>query len=477
MAILAQKNKAADIRKELLAEVLKCVFEDRLRDLDSLPQRLYPRDKVSYRCCIHKDRYIIRGRIIAILGHSFEDEDETRLLHDYATEAMAREKVGEPVLTVIDEACSSCVQVNYYVTDACRGCVARPCTVNCPQKAISLVQHKSHIDASKCVSCGICQKVCPYNAIIYVPVPCEEGCPVGAIRKGESGKETIDYGKCIYCGMCTRACPFSAIVEKTQVVDVAKHLKGGQEVVAMVAPSIVGQYPGGLKQIIAALRKLGFTKVVEVAYGADISAKKEAEEFTERMKRGDAMMGTSCCPAYLEAVKKHATDFGKYVSHAKTPMSYTADYAAEKYPGAVKVFIGPCITKKFEGIHDPNVDYALTYEELEAFFKAKNIKTDSCGEADFDNMPATKYGRGFAVSGGVGAALEHNLTGVEVKKVVIDGLDKAGVQTLRDFGKGTAPGNLIEVMCCRGGCVNGPGVVADPRIAAAKLKKLIEEMG
>jgi [FeFe] hydrogenase (group B1/B3) len=468
------KNKATDIRKELLTEVLKCIFQDRLRDLDSLPQKLYPRDQVSYRCCIHRDRYIIRGRIIAILGHSFEDEDETKLLHDYATEALAREKVSEPVLTVIDEACSSCVKENYFVTDACRGCVARPCTVNCPQKAISVVAHKSHIDASKCVGCGMCKSVCPYNAIIYIPVPCEEGCPVGAIQKGKNGKESIDYGNCIYCGMCTRACPFSAIVEKTQVVDVAKRLMGGEEVVALVAPSIVGQFQGELRQLIAALRKLGFTKVVEVAYGADITARKEAEEFADRMGRGDAMMGTSCCPAYLEAVKKHATGFGKYVSHAKTPMSYTAGYAAEKYPGAAIVFIGPCITKKFEGIHDPNVDFVITYEELEAFFKAKSIKTDSCGEAEFDNTPATKFGRGFAVSGGVGAALEHNTGGLEVKKVVIDGLDKAGIQTLCEFGKGAAPGNLIEVMCCKGGCVNGPGVVADPRVAAAKLRKLTE---
>ncbi len=476
MARLVLKNRATDIRKELLEEVLKCYFEDRLSDLDALPLKLNPRDKTPFRCCIHKDRYITRGRIIAILGHSFEDEDETKTLHQYALEALQRDRATEPILTVIDEACSSCVTLDYYVTDACRGCLARPCTVNCPKKAIMVINNKSHIDPSKCINCGVCQRVCPYHAIIYITVPCEESCPVGAIKRAENGKDYIDYNKCIYCGVCTRSCPFGAIVEKTQIMDVAKHLKAGKPVVAMVAPSIVGQFPGNLKQIIGAMKAVGLGHVIEVAYGADITAKIEAEEFMQRMSRGDAMMGTSCCPAYLEVVKKHAQDFSKYVSHAKTPMSYTADWVTEHYPGAVRVFVGPCITKKFEGVHDQNIDYVLTYEELEAFFKAKRISTDSSQEAEFDNPAPTRFGRGFAVSGGVSGALEQHISGVEVQKTVIDGLDKDGIQKLRDYGKGTAPGNMIEVMSCKGGCMNGPGVVADPKVSSAKLRKLTEEM-
>jgi [FeFe] hydrogenase (group B1/B3) len=479
MVKLTQKNKATDIRRELMVEVLKCFFEDRPGDLDRLPVKLYPRTKQSYRCCIHKDRYIVRNRIIAILGHNIEGEDETKTLKEHLDEALARKKVEEPVLTFIGEACSSCIVHNYFVTDACRGCVARPCTVNCPKKAITVEGHKSRIDPEKCVTCGICQKVCPYNAIVYIPIPCEEGCPVGAIKKADaSGKHYIDYGLCIYCGKCTRNCPFSAIVEKTQLIDVARRLKAGEEVVALAAPSIVGQFDGGVRQIVGAIKAAGFKAVIEVAVGADRCSSLEGAEFAQRMKAGDAMMGTSCCPAYTEAVKKHAKAFGRYVSHARTPMSYAAEYAKEKYPGAAIVFIGPCISKKFEGIYDAFVDNVLTFEELDAVFSAKGIVTRSSPEGEYDSQPATGLGRGFPVSRGVADAVARKAEGVEARPVLIDGLDEAGVRTLREYGEsGLAPGNLVEVMCCTGGCVNGPGVVADPKISSAKLRRYLEEAG
>jgi [FeFe] hydrogenase (group B1/B3) len=475
MTQLAFNNKATTIRKELMAEVLKYYIEGRIGRIDEIPVRLYPKSNKPYRCCIYRDRAIVRSRIIAILGYGVEDEEETKSLAEYARDAIGREKVEEPVLTVISEACSACVTIKYYVTNACRGCVARPCKVNCPKGAIKIPEHMAEIDHEKCISCGLCQKVCPYNAIVYIPVPCEEGCPVGAISKGQDGKEAIDYKKCIYCGKCTRACPFGAITEKTQIMDVAKHMINKRETVAMMAPSIVGQFPGTLKQIITALKEAGFSKVFEVAVGADKTAQIEAKELEERISAGDLHMGTSCCPAYTEAVKKHAQEFKRYVSHAKTPMAYTAETTAEQYPDAIKVFIGPCIAKKFEGIHDKNVDYVLTYEELAAFFDAKGINPENLPETDFEGQTATIYGRGFPVSSGVGAAIKHYVKNIEVKPTLIDGLSKKGIRLLKSYGKSPAPGNLIEVMGCEGGCIYGPGVVNEPKKAAEKLKTFLEQ--
>ena len=476
--MLVLENRATYIRRELQAKVLKLFFAGALEsDIDDLPRRLYPRRREAIRCCIYKDRAITVYRLMAILGISIEGEpDDPRPLREYARQALTRETVAEPVLTVIDEGCSACVQNNYYVTDACRGCVARPCTINCPREAISFQRDRAKIDPAACVNCGRCQGVCPYNAIVYQPVPCEEGCPVGAIRKDERGREYIDYSLCIFCGRCTRACPFGAIMERSQIIDVARCIQAGKNVVAMVAPSIVGQFPGTLSQTVAGIRAAGFTHVLEVASGADVTAQKEAAEFVERLEDGEGMMGTSCCPAYTEAVKKHAQDFEKYVSSTRTPMSYTAEMAAEQYPEAVKVFIGPCIAKKFEGIHDANIDYVLTYEELGAFFMARDIDTAALKASDFDVTTATKHGRGFPVTCGVTEAVAHYVGGrASVQPVLIDGLRKKGLKQLRAFAKGKAPGNLIEVMSCEGGCICGPGVVSNPKQTDRALKAFLAE--
>ena len=406
--MLVLENRATYIRRELQAKVLKLFFAGHLEsEIDDLPRRLYPRKKTSLRCCIYKDRAITAYRLMALLGVSIESEPDDPLpLSHYARQALARETVAEPVLTVIDEGCSACVQTNYYVTDACRGCLARPCAVNCPREAISFQGDRAHIDPAACVNCGRCQGVCPFNAIVYQPVPCEQSCPVGAIKKDERGREYIDYSLCIFCGRCTRACPFGAIMERSQIIDVARHLVSDKPVVAMVAPSIVGQFPGTLGQTIAGMRRVGFSAVMEVASGADVTAQHEAAEFCERIHQGDRLMGTSCCPAYTEAVRKHVPDFQRFVSHTRTPMSYTAEMAAQCYPEAVKVFIGPCIAKKFEGIHDGNVDYVLTYEELGAFLMARDIDTASVEESHFDQTLGTRQGRGFPVSRG-GQALHR----------------------------------------------------------------------
>ena len=436
--------------------------------------KIIPRDAQPFRCCIYKDREIVRLRAIAILGFGLEQEadNEALALSDYANIALGRTRPEFPILTFISEACKACVRANYMVTNMCHNCVAQPCMVNCPKGAIHRVGQQAGIDPSLCVNCGICLHECPFHAIVYVPVPCEEACPVNAISKDPQGKEVIDYAKCIFCDRCARACPFGAVMDKSQIVDVLVHMRRGRSLAAMIAPSIMGQFKAGLPQLVHALRALGFAYVVEVARGADQTAAIEAAEFIERMRRGDSVMGTSCCPAYIEAVKKHATAFRPSVSNARTPMAYTAEMVKAAYPDAVRVFIGPCIAKKHEGLDNPDIDYVLTYSELAALLAGKGITVEECpGHAKPDLPEASALGRGFPVHGGVADAIVAAVNGaVDVKPVFIDGLTRQGVKLLNAYAK-KCPGNLVEVMSCEGGCVGGPGVINQPQAAAKLIAK------
>ena len=467
------ENQTALIRYNINKMIARLFLEDRLiEDINRVPMRMVPHDSSSYRCCVYKDREMIKQRTIAALGFDLEDNIniEHTLLSDYARLAVKREEPNFPILTFLDIACQSCVRANYFVTNVCQHCVARPCIMNCPKDAISMKDH-AFIHPEKCINCGICQKVCPYHAIVYIPVPCEEACPVGAISKNALGKQEIDYDKCIFCGRCVRSCPFGAVLIKSQIIDVLRHIKSGRQVAAMIAPAIVGQYNDSLEQIAGAIRAVGFTQVVEVALGADRTATLEAEEFAERMQQGDAIMGTSCCPAYVEAVNKHAKAFKPFVSHTRTPMAFTAEQVREAYPDAVRVFIGPCLAKKHEGLENPDVDYVLTFEALDVLFAARDIDVEQSPAGTLDLQPATNIGRGFPISRGVANAIIAKVDpSVTVTPVLIDGLNRKNVKLLNAYAK-KCPGNLVEVMSCEGGCVNGPGVVN----AANKAKTIIEK--
>ena len=334
-----------------------------LESIDSMPYEMYPRNrKPKGRCCIHKERAVVKYKTMAMLGFTMKDEvNEMDSLSTYAKRMLERKEVdmqNGAVLHVMDEACSSCVKINYEVSNLCRGCVARPCYTNCPKDAIYYDKEgKAHIDHDKCISCGKCHQVCPYHAIIYMPVPCEEACPVKAISKDEYGIEHIDPEKCIYCGKCLNACPFGAIFDKCEVFDVLKRMRAGEKTIAMVAPAVLAQFGKPIEHVYGALKAIGFNDIIEVAYGAEETIRREAEELKEKIEEGQPFMTTSCCPAYVNLAKKHIPDLVKYVSSTGSPMHYTAEYAKEKFPGCTTVFIAPCASKKAEGAADKNVDF------------------------------------------------------------------------------------------------------------------------
>jgi iron only hydrogenase large subunit-like protein len=237
----------------------------------------------------------------------------------------------------------------------------------------------------------------------------------------------------------------------------------------MVAPAIAGQFPVRLGKIISGLKKLGFSRVMEVASGADVTSKHESEEFIERMEKGERFMTTSCCPGYIQATHKHIPEIAPFVSDTRTPMHYSAILAAEQNPGTKTVFIGPCVAKRIEGIKDSSVDLVLTFEELAALFAAAEIKLAECSEDELEPEPSGD-GRRYAVSGGVASAVVAAVGNrVEINPIPINGLSLKNLKLLSSFAKTTCPGNLVEVMACEGGCAGGSGVLGD----CAKVTKAV----
>ncbi|KMQ50070.1 Fe-only hydrogenase, catalytic subunit HfsD [Chitinispirillum alkaliphilum] len=472
-------NNSTRTRRNLLVRIARLFMEDKLVErADRIPLEMRPKGGSSYRCCIYKDRALIRYRVMAALGFGIEDEtDELESLGSYSLKSIKRDapNTGEPLL-LLDEACSACVQNKYFVTNACRGCMARPCILNCPKKAITMGDKgQALIDSSKCVNCGICLKACPYHAIIRVPIPCEEACPAGAIEKDGVGKAQIDFGKCIYCGKCMQQCPFGAIMERSQIIDVLGVIKAKKNVVAMIAPASAAQFVAEYGQVVSALKKLGFSSVVEVAHGAKKTAIHEAEELNECIDEGNGFLTSSCCPSYVQAVQKHFPQLKERVSKTPSPMHYTAEMIKEKHPESKVVFIGPCVAKRKEAENDPIVDYVITSEEIACLFAAAAIDVAQL-ETDqlFDSAECA--GRKFPLSGAVTEAVASELKdSSDLKGELLDGFNRQNFKLLKMYSIRGIKGNFLEVMACEGGCINGPCTPENSSSGRKRVLRLSQE--
>ena len=469
----------SNLNKKVLVKIIQAFeSEDFPRSAYEIPFEMRPKHRdPQYRCCIHKERAAIRERVIAGLGFAVANDDQIKLLSEYAEEALERTELSEEVLTSIDTACQGCVPVRIHVTDMCQGCVAQSCVASCKFAAISIENGKASINADKCKNCGKCISACSYSAIARLRVPCEEVCPVKAISKNELGVVEIDYERCISCGACVSGCPFGAVHERSQLIDILKAVKGERPVVAMIAPAMEGQFPESVNKLAGALVQAGFSHVIEAAEGADLTTQHEAEEFVERMEKGEPFMTTSCCAAYREMVSRLVPELKKYVSETPTPMHFTARIAKKRFPGCITVFIGPCAAKRKEGLKDSYVDYVMSIEETGALFVAKHIEISDCEDYDFTVL-SSREAREYAITGGVSRAVSTAApVGTELNPVCIDGLDKKTIALLKSFAKTGKcnQGKLIEVMACQGGCVGGSSILNAPKSATAKVKAYAAE--
>ncbi|KAA6375532.1 MAG: [FeFe]-hydrogenase [Streblomastix strix] len=279
----------------------------------------------------------------------------------------------------------------------------------------------------------------------------------------------------------------------SQIVDVLRKIRQKLNVVAMPAPSLMLQFDATTNQLKQALIKLGFSDVVEVALGADLTSINEAEEFLENVATGkQPLMTTSCCPAWVRAVSLHAPNLGTYVSSTGSPMKYTGDLVKQRYPDAITVFIGPCTAKRTEGISLENVDHVLTAEELLCIFQAaeidpKTMLDEELGTTRIPSQEGSQYCQTQNVTQAVIVAVPKASERIksksqelgedlkEIQPIFISPLDKRAFKQLRQWNDdiSSVPGNLIEVMCCDGGCVGGSGNISAPQTSVARLKTIL----
>ncbi len=460
------------LKYKVLREVARHYWngEEIFSVFNEIAQEIVKKGQPSTSCCIYKDRAKVAERIRIALGG---------------------DKKNPNIIEVIDLVCDECPEAGHVVTDLCRGCLAHACEASCKLGAITFGKdNKAKIDKSKCVECGRCAESCPYSAINNFKRPCEKSCKADAIFMAETGEAKIDYSKCVSCGACVIHCPFGATVDKSYITNIIDLIKASENntkynVLAVIAPAFVSQFDYASRgQVIQGIRELGFKEVYEAAQSADLVAYNEAKELEEK-----GFLTTSCCPAFVEYTQINFPDMAEHISHNLSPMAQMGQILKSKDPNCKVVFIGPCTAKKAEFQLDKAknyIDSVMTFEELQALFDSRDINIEELESTPIDD--ATGFGRGFAKSGGVAAAVVEALAEQNSEfvadPIAVEGLDKCKSALLR-ASKGVLKNNIIEGMACVGGCIGGAGclshtdkhkVIIDQHMREATRKEIKESV-
>lgn len=455
-------HEARQFKFDVLREVSHRTFEGTMNEFvcDEIAYQLIPTNNAEFRCCVYKEREIIRQRTRMAMGLTPTPEENVN---------------KRQIVRVIEAACDGCNIHKVLVTDNCRKCMAKACVSACKFDALKMGPNHAYIDYDKCKECGACVNACPFNAIVETQRPCKKSCPVDAITMNEHDIASIDEEKCINCGACQAKCPFGAIEDLSWMSDVIKELKAKEKMFAIFAPAIQGQFDdASLPQIKQMIRELGFEDAYEAAIGADAVAWYEREDALKHKAEGQKIT-TSCCPAFVNMARQHfPTVFENNVSHMVSPMVAVGRYLKKHYPDHKLVFIGPCVAKKQE-VQDSCIEYCLTFEELAAMMVSRHISPENVVPREED--VASAHGRNFAIGGGVSKAMLEALKENNEEAVSAEYADGsvACKKALLMMKVGRFNADVLEGMACSGGCICGPAAIENaPKIKMRMNKENAE---
>lgn len=366
-------------------------------------------------------------------------------------------------------------------------------------------------DTSKCILCGRCV------------ARCKNAHGLGILGFEKRGFNTIvapaenrsfANSPCILCGQCVTVCPTGALMEVSDVAKVDEAFAKGKYVVVQTAPAVraalgeeFGDKVGTLAtgKMVAALRRLGFKKVFDTNFGADLTIMEEATELLGRIKDGGVLpMITSCSPGWINYCEYNYADLIPHLSSCKSPhemmgailKTYYAEKTGVKPEDMFVVSIMPCTAKKYEAQREElktnglsDVDAVLTTRELARIIRRAGIMWNRLPEEKFDNDIVGEYSGAGVIFGATGGVMEaalrtaakkltgkeladpeikdvrgldgikeatYNLGGAEVRVAVAHGMKNAKV-LLDEIRAGKSPYQFIEIMGCPGGCVAGGG--------------------
>jgi len=301
---------------------------------------------------------------------------------------------------------------------------------------------------------------------------CLRECPVAAIGFKDNQAFIIEE-KCIYCGNCIKTCPQGAKSALFEEKKLEAFLESDSYLIASVAPSFAAAFPK-LKpgQLIQALKLIGFDYIAETAE----AAARVVQQFKEERKRMDKTLITSCCPAVVNLIEKHYPELLPQLASVLSPMMLQAAELKNNFERSRVVFIGPCLAKieetKNEKRREYRPDIVITFEHLRLFLEEQGIKISELKEADVD-LSAAELTADYALSGGAvkAADLLKADPGCGNKALHLSGLDNI-INFLEDLkkDKGEIKVELVELLACSGGCINGPAINNDLSIPLKELK-------
>jgi len=281
---------------------------------------------------------------------------------------------------------------------------------------------------------------------------CIRNCPVKSIKFLDNQAYILEQD-CILCGNCFVNCPQNAKVIRYDLNQVKSLIKEGKKVVASLAPSFVANFEGyNFSSIEKALLGLGFARVEETAIGATI-VKNEYERILKEEKPD--ILISSCCSSVNLLIQKHFPEALPYLAKVLSPMQAHCQKIKQEDPDCYTVFIGPCISKKYEGDHSNGiVDYVLTFDELSTWFSDDNIELEHVNDE-------SKGGKArlFPTNGGVIKTMNTEANN-DYHYISVDGLDNC-LTVLKEIISGNIHGCFIEMSACRFSCSGGPCIAKE----------------